>query len=165
MDRNGARARRRWGRRQCDECRRRADARRCLSHTDGRLRSGRRDFRFAQSVRRQRHQGVFGGWREVHRAGGARGRGDRRRFFLAREGGPAGRRSAGGSSRNLSRTPARGVPGGSHASRFRPGDRLREWSNNDRRAGVALEPGIGNRRHRKQPRWPEHRSWLRIHAS
>ena len=43
------------------------------------LRRRRRDLGVAQSVRGQRHQGVLGPRREVHRGGRARGRGDRRR--------------------------------------------------------------------------------------
>ena len=46
------------------------------------IRRGRGDLRVAQSVRRQRHQGVLRPRREVHRAGRAGSRGDRRRLVM-----------------------------------------------------------------------------------
>ena len=62
-----------------DERRRRADAGGRLPDAHRRLRRRRRDLGVAQSVRGQRHQGVLGQGREVHRARRARGRSDRRR--------------------------------------------------------------------------------------
>ena len=51
--------------------------------------------------------------------------------------GEAGRRSARGSRRRLSGSPARGVSGSlAMLARFRPGDRLRERRDDDGRAGA-----------------------------
>jgi phosphoglucosamine mutase len=58
--------------------RRHPDARRRLHHAGDGLRRGPRDLGIPQPVRGQRHQGVLGPWREVHRGARAAGRGDYR---------------------------------------------------------------------------------------
>ena len=78
LDRAGARARRGIGGGERHERRRHPDARDRVCHAGDGLRRRHRDLGLAQSVRRQRHQGVLGQGREVHRGARARSRSDRR---------------------------------------------------------------------------------------
>ena len=89
VDRARVRLRRRLVRRRGDERRRHPDAGNRLPRARAPVRRRCRHLRLAQSVRGQRHQGVLGCRREVHRAARARRRGRRRRPGVGHAGGEA----------------------------------------------------------------------------
>ncbi len=82
LDRRRAGGGRQGRRRRDHERRRRPDTRRRVPDAQRGVRRRRGDFGIAQSVRGQRHQGLFRPRRKIHRARRARGRGDRRRLVM-----------------------------------------------------------------------------------
>ena len=82
LDRARAGLRRPESGRDVDERRHHPDAGGRLPHAAHGLHGRRRHLRLAQSVRGQRHQGVLGRRREVHRDARAAGRGDGRRLVV-----------------------------------------------------------------------------------
>ena len=107
-----------------------------LTRTRG-LRRRRRDFRVAQSLRGQRHQGVLRPRREVHRA---------RRARRSRRSSPIRRGTSAAASRRRCRAPISSAPisitcgpssaEGARSAAFRLGDRLRQRRDDDRRAAA-----------------------------
>ena len=177
VDRSGARARRGRRRRAGDERRRRADAGVAyLTRTAG-YDAGVVISASHNPFDGQRHQGVFGPWRKVHRAGGTRSRSDRGRSVLARArtAAPAAvtRADLVGAYLDHLRAvfPEATLLTGSLDSagpfgrRIQARDRLRERRDDDRRAGAVRRPRIRDRRDRESPRRQEHQPALRIDPS
>ena len=167
LDRGRARARRVGRGRDGDERRRRADAGRRLPDADGGLRRRRRDLRVAQSVRGQRHQGVLGPRREVHRARRARGRGDRRRPVVAgaRTATPAPRAAAPISSAPISITCARCSRSADARAAFRLAIDCANGATTTVAPALFASLGLRDRRHRQPARRPQHQPGLRVDAS
>ena len=80
--------------RVADQRRHHSDARGRVSDAADGLHGRRRDFRLAQSLRGQRHQGLLGSRREVHRNARAARRGDRRRRLVDHSGRRRSRRTS-----------------------------------------------------------------------
>ena len=128
-----------------------------------------RDFRVAQSVSGQRHQGVLGPRPEVRCRRRSADRGAGRRSVVHRRYRDARAGAAGESGRRLSRSRPRGAAG-LVARRVLPARRphrarLRERRHHDRRAAPVPRARLRRHRDRQRARRTQHQPELRIDAS